>query len=150
MAVAVRQRMDVRERTRVFSFEFTTPALDYYFGYRVRALGDPRVNSTMAGGRPWDLERLHRFLSRNTRPRRSAIVLVRAGPVVGIDPTPAPERLRAAGFMLDEIPLPGSARFEIDKGRTHVLAYRVTVAEAGEKADEPETDEPGTDEPGTE
>jgi 4-amino-4-deoxy-L-arabinose transferase-like glycosyltransferase len=139
-AAVVRENMDVRERTRVFSFEFATPALDYYFGYRVRPLGDPRVNSTMAGGKPWTVERLHRFLSQNTRPRRSAIVLMRAEPVAGIDPTPAPERLRAAGFTLEEIELPGSARFEIDRGRTHVLAYRATVAKRLDGPEQPDDD----------
>ncbi len=144
-AQAVRSEMDVRERTRVFSFEFATPALDYYFGYRVRALGDPRVNSTMAGGVPWTLERLHRFLSASVRPRRSAILLVRDQAVAGIDPTPACDRLRAAGFMLDEIELPESARYEIDRGRTFVHAYRATVpSKAGGDA-RPDDDEVPSD-----
>lgn len=140
LAEAVRREMDVRERTRVFSFEFATPALDYAFGYRVRALGDPRVNSTMAGGVPWTLGRLHRFLAANTRPRRSAILLVRDHAVPGIDPTPAPERLRAAGFTLEEIDVPESARFEIDRGRTHIRVYRATVPIGADGAATPDDD----------
>lgn len=141
LAAAVRKRMDVRERTRVFSFEFATPALDYYFGYRVRPLGDPRVNSTMAGGVPWTLERLHRFLSANTRPRRSAIVLVRDRAVEGIDPTPAPDRLLAAGFVLEAIEVSEAARFEIDRGRTKIRVYRATVASPADGPVQPDDDD---------
>lgn len=130
MAEAIQQKIDPRERTRIFSFEFTTAALDYHFGCRVRPVGDPRENATMAGEVPWDIERLHRFLAKNTQPRRSAVVLMRAQAVARRDPKPPAERLRAAGFVLEPIELPESARFEIDRGRSQVIAFRATVPRA--------------------
>lgn len=127
MMSALREQCTRRERRRVFSFEFTTPALDYHLGRRVRPLGDVRVTASMLGGVQWPLSRLRGFLSRPTAPPRTAIILVRDRPIEGVDPALPVDRLRAAGFTLEPITLPAGSEFKIDRGRTRVLAFRASL-----------------------
>lgn len=107
-----------RDQRWIFSHEFATPALDYYIGRRVRALGDPGANVGMVGGAPWRVEQLRTFLSHPTHRDRDAIILVREG-------GDAAERLRAAGLMLAPIDVAGE--FRIDSGRRRVLAFRASA-----------------------
>lgn len=110
-------RLSPRDQRWIFSFEFATPALDYYVGRRVRALGDPGANIGMVGGIPWRVEQLHTFMSHPDRRGRDAIILVREGD--------AAERLRAAGLTLEVIPV--APEFRIDSGRRRVMAFRASA-----------------------
>ncbi|MBX3386020.1 MAG: hypothetical protein KF768_05575 [Phycisphaeraceae bacterium] len=117
---------------RVFSFEFTTPALDYYLDRHVRVVGDPRVNESMAGGASWSVDRLIESIRRSGRP---AFGLLRSDRIPG-EPDDAPtavERLRAAGLVVHEIQT--SAVFRIDKGRSEVRCYKVRLPLPGDSDD---------------
>lgn len=127
----IRPQLQPWEPKRFFSFEFATPANDYYLGQRVRALGNPGVNDTMAGGQPQRLEDLHRLLSNWENTQRTAIILVRDRARSSEVGTPV-ERLRQAGFRVEPLEM-GEARFAIDSGRSSVIAVRVMV-------DRPNTD----------
>lgn len=114
---------------RLFSFEFATPALDYYADRRVQVVGDPRINESMAGGGWWTIERLIESIRRTGRP---AYGLIRTGRIPG-EPEDAPtaiQRLEAAGLIVRE--LPTDARFRIDKGRSEVRCYKVRLPRPGE------------------
>jgi hypothetical protein len=123
--------LEPHERTRIFSHEFATPALEYHAHTHVRALGDPRANNLMAGGDPKPVDELRRLLARDGGGggrERTAIILIRTRAAPGTTAQVPVDRLRAEGFTLDPIPLPADARFTIDSGRTAVAAYRASVA----------------------
>lgn len=125
----VRPQLQPWEAKRFFSFEFVTPANDYYLGQRVRALGNPGVNDAMAGGRPQRLDELHRLLSNWENTQRTAIVMVRDR-ARGSETAAPVERLRQAGFRVEPLEM-GDARFAIDSGRSSVIAVRVMVDRPG-------------------
>lgn len=101
---------------QVFAFEYTSPALDYYAGGPVRAVGDPRALATMYAGDAWTVEQFRRRLEQDG----SAILIYRDGPIPGTDLPPAVERLREAGLAVE--PLDGLPEFRIDNGRTPMKA----------------------------
>lgn len=103
------------------TFEFRTPAIDYYAGRTVPPVGQIRQRTGMAGVEPWTLDDLRDEAAR----RGDLVLLIRANPADGSDPRPAPDRLAEAGFIVQT--LPTSARFVIDAGRTEVRAVRIAV-----------------------
>jgi hypothetical protein len=108
----------VEERGRFASFEFYTPALDYYAGSYVQPIVNAQMGVAVAGGPAWSLEEL-------------ASEVRRGGPMVvlcrdrSLDPALASpvERMREAGLRVE--PLELGAVFRIDNARTVVRAVRV-------------------------
>lgn len=138
-------RLEDAERRRIYTHEFATPAIEYYvdaFGPgRVRVLGDPRVNITMAGGKPVAAETLYRWLSGWKHSPRTAIVLLREQPTGDLPREPAIERLRSSGISVE--PIDVDSEFRIDSGRTRVLAVRVCAPQRSpESPDEGDDDSP--------
>lgn len=107
---------------RVFAFEYTSPALDYYAGGPVRVVGDPRALATMYAGDPWTLDR---FCGR-LKSEGAAMLIYRDGPIRGSSLPPAIVRLREAGVEVQ--PIDGLPEFRIDNGRTPMRAAIVKLA----------------------
>lgn len=110
--------------SRVYSYEFASPAMDYYAGRRVQIVGDARALATMYAGDAWTLGQFRAHLV-ETGP---AVLIYRDGLIPGVGGeglAPADERLREAGFVVESLgTLPA---FEIDNGRTPMKAARVSA-----------------------
>jgi len=121
LIAAILRTSEGRVPGRLFSFEYASPAFDYYAGCPVQIVGDPRALATMYAGAAWPLERFRDRVAEAGR----VVLICRAGPIPGVDLPSAVERLRQSGFSLEEIgDLPS---FEIDNGRTPMMAVIVTV-----------------------
>ena len=103
------------------SFEFWTPAAEFYAGRRVQPIGDVRIRPSMSGGSAWTLEELAQRLCDNGS---TVTVLARTTQPGDMDQRSAVDRLAAAGLVVQEIPL--SSLFKIDSGRHEVRAFRVS------------------------
>jgi len=101
------------------SFEFSTPALDYYARRPVESFLDiaPRRNLRMVG--PRTLAELRDELAAS---EASCVLLVRTRQPGGMDPRPAVDCLTAAGLAWEPLQTPA---FTIDNGRTPVMALRI-------------------------
>lgn len=106
------------------TFEFSTPALDYYASRPIESFHDvePRKNLRMVG--PRTIADLHNDLA--STPGRTCILLVRDAQPSNQDPKLALDCLRDAGFDVEPIPM--TAPFTIDNGRIKVSAVRVRAA----------------------
>lgn len=105
------------------TFEFSTPALDYYAGRSVESLLDVVERRGIRFVGPRTLADLKNDLKRD--PTRSVTMLVRRSQPPSMDSERAVERLRKLGFNVRAIGL--NAEFTIDNGRTPVDAVRVSV-----------------------
>jgi hypothetical protein len=103
---------------RFGSFEFYTPALDYYAGSYVQPIVNAQMGVAVAGGPAWTLE----ALVRDVRDNGPMIVLCRDRSLDASLASPV-ERLRAAGLRVEPVEVAGV--FRIDNGRTPVRAVRV-------------------------
>ncbi|MFN0133325.1 MAG: ArnT family glycosyltransferase [Phycisphaerales bacterium] len=108
---------------RVASFEFYTPALDFYFG---RAVFPVQTAAVAGGVPPWTIERL-----RDEAANAPVIVLLRA-PHENPEASPAARALSDAGLNLTFLPM--ESRFVIDNWRADV---RAAVAIAADKSSTP-------------
>lgn len=107
---------------RLYSFEYTSPAMDYYAGRPVQIVGDPRAGITMLAG---STQTLDQFVS-DVRTSGPAIIIFRDGPIPGIDLPLAGVRLRESGLQIEELEdLPA---FRIDNGRTNMKAALIRAA----------------------
>jgi hypothetical protein len=97
--------------SRIVTYDFKTPMLDYYVGRRLPAFDDD------------SLYNLSNLRARCIAKRRPFVVLIREHQTPRLDPRPAIDRLRSAGFELEQIPL--HSRFTIDKWHTPIIAVRV-------------------------
>lgn len=109
--------------SRLASVDFWHPAVEYYAGVRIEPYFDAGPETRHPFGAPLPLS----VLVDRVRADGAWTVLVRSSPHADAEPGDPLERLRAAG--LDVTPLEVGARFEIDYGRTEVLAVRVRAAE---------------------
>ncbi|HYE02450.1 MAG TPA: phospholipid carrier-dependent glycosyltransferase [Phycisphaerales bacterium] len=109
---------------RLATLEFRTPAVDYYAGRTVPAVGDVRMREAMAGQTPLELDEFAGLVRRSGGPWA---VLVRAERGRSVAAGAPAERLRAAGLAVRELsePVP---EFVIDRGRTRVLPVIVRAA----------------------
>lgn len=103
----------------ISTFEFSTPALDYYLGSHVESFHDvvPRHNLHMVG--PRTIAELKQELAGGKR----YIILARAVQPSSQDSKPALDCLLDAGLEVE--PIEVSAPFIIDNGRTKVRALRL-------------------------
>ncbi len=108
--------------SRLASVDFWHPAVEYYAGARVEPYFDAGPETRHPFGAPLPLA----ALVERVRAEGPWTVLVRAAPHADAAPGDPLERLRAAG--LEVTPLEVGAHFEIDYGRTDVLAVRVRAA----------------------
>jgi 4-amino-4-deoxy-L-arabinose transferase-like glycosyltransferase len=106
------------DQGRFASFEFYTPALDYYAGAYVQPIVNAQMGVSIAGGPAWTIE----DLAKDVRAHGAMLVLCRGR---SLDPSlpPPEERMRAAGLRVE--PLETRAVFEIDNGRAAVRVFRV-------------------------
>jgi hypothetical protein len=102
---------------RLGMFEFETPAVDFYAGVSVPAIGDV---SPGAGKSEADLATLRGRIAKDGAP---FTLLVRKTAASGFDPRPVEERLNAAGFDVERVE--SKSGFVIDNYRTGVEAVRV-------------------------
>jgi 4-amino-4-deoxy-L-arabinose transferase-like glycosyltransferase len=112
--------------SRLATFEFRTPALDYYAGQYIEPVGETGMRDSMTGSTAMTLEQVAER-ARDAR-EGGVVLLVRwSGRTADgrLDPAPAAQRLTAAGMHIERIPL--HARFAIDGGRSEVAAVRVTA-----------------------
>jgi hypothetical protein len=103
---------------RFASFEFYTPALDYYAGTYVQPLINSQMGVSIAGGPAWTMEEL----AKDVREHGAMVVLRRDESLDSSLPSPA-ERMRAAGLNVE--PIETRNEFKIEHGRTVVRAVRV-------------------------
>ncbi len=108
---------------RLASVDFWHPAVEYYAGVRIEPYFDAGPETRHPFGAPLPLS----VLVDRVRAEGAWTVLVRSAPHADAEPGDPLDRLRAAG--LEVTPLEVGARFEIDYGRTEVLAVRVRAAE---------------------
>lgn len=108
------------DRSRFGSFEFYTPALDYYAGAYVQPIVNAQMGVAVAGGPAWTLDELER----DVRLNGARIVLCRERSLDASLPSPV-ERMKAAGLRVEPVEAPGV--FRIDNARTLVRAVRVSV-----------------------
>ncbi len=108
------------EPSRLATFEFDTPQVDYYAGARVESFVDVVARPGIAGVGPTTIADLRERLERDGG---AFTLLVRREQPGFLDPEPAIERLRAAGLEVEPIPL--RAPWRIDNDRTDVIAVRV-------------------------
>lgn len=117
-------RLGDEELSRVYLYEYASPAMDYYAGRRVQIVGDPRALATMYAGDAWTLGQFRAHLVESG----PAVLIYRDGLIPGVGGVglaPADERLREAGFVVESLgTLPA---FEIDNGRTPMKAARVST-----------------------
>jgi hypothetical protein len=99
------------------TFEFRTPAIDYYAGRWVQPIGEIGQRDGIAGGTPWTIEELKQHLAVTGKPM-TVLVRVGKGDAVG--------RLAMAGMVVETVPL--NARFVMDHGKTTIGAVRVSLA----------------------
>lgn len=124
LLAALRARYDWRGPDRLFSFEYTSPALDYYAGGFVQVVGDPRAGATMLAGEAWTLDQFRTHIVQNPGP---TFMIVRDGRIPGIELAPVSQRLWPA--RLDAEELVGLPDFRIDNGRTAMRVLRVTPSD---------------------
>jgi hypothetical protein len=105
---------------RYASFEFYTPALDYYAGSYVQPVVTAQMGRAVAGGPAWTMEQL----VADVRERGPVVVLHREWSLDRSLPTPV-ERLRGAGLRVEPIELGEAGVFRIDNKRAVVRAVRV-------------------------
>lgn len=103
------------------SFEFWTPAAEFYAGRRVQPIGDVRIRPSMSGGAAWTLEE---FAAQLRDDGSTLTVLARTTQPGDMDQRSAVDRLAGAELVVQEIPL--SSEFKIDSGRHEVRAFRVS------------------------
>lgn len=131
-------KMDSGEqREKIATFEFSTPALDYYADRPIESFHDvvPRRNLRMVG--PRTIADLHRDLAGTDD---TFILLLRDTQPGGQEPRLARDCLIDAGFEVERIAL--GAPFTIDNGRTKVSAVRVRASDVTPPKEEPATDLP--------
>ena len=104
---------------RLVTFEFRTPAVDYYAGRWVQHVGETGLRAGIAGGEAWEM---HEFVERVRESGEVWGVLVRKEAREGEEHAPA-ERLTRAGLAVQEVP--AASRFVIDGGRSEVGVVRV-------------------------
>ncbi|MGE3109367.1 MAG: ArnT family glycosyltransferase [Phycisphaerales bacterium] len=111
---------------RMGSFELRTPALDYYAGTTVSAVGEIGMRESMSGVTPLTLDELRRKMEREREPM--AVFLRISGPdALGRrDLKPAVERLAEAGFTVSL--LNTEHHFITDSGRSVVGVAVVDVS----------------------
>lgn len=110
----------VGDETRYASFEFYTPALDYYAGSYVQPVITAQMGRAVAGGPAWTLEELVAEVERGG----PMVVLCREWSLDRAMATPV-ERMRAAGLTVEPIELGDAGVFRIDNKRAVVGAVRV-------------------------
>lgn len=115
---------DVRA-DRLAMFEFETPAVDFYAGASVPAIGDV---SPGLGRSEAELIALRERLAKDDA---AFTLLVRKTAAPGYDPRPVEERLREAGFEVERVDT--TRGFVIDNYRTAVEAVRVQAKQEGAK-----------------
>ncbi|HRQ72072.1 MAG TPA: hypothetical protein PLU35_03495 [Phycisphaerales bacterium] len=108
--------------SRLASVDFWHPAVEYYAGVRVEPYFDAGPETRHPFGAPLPLS----VLVDRVRAEGAWTVLVRSAPHADAEPGDPLDRIRAAG--LEVTPLTVGARFEIDYGRTEVIAVRVRAA----------------------
>lgn len=116
----------------IATFEFSTPALDYYAAREIESFHDvtPRKNLRMVGPRTLT------DLRADLEPGGSRLLLIRATQPRDMDPRPALDCLTGAGLAWEPVATPP---FTIDNGRTAVLAVRIRAgARPGSPAPDPE------------
>ncbi len=106
--------------TRLGTFEFDTPQVDFYADHRVESFVDAVQRPGLAGVGPRTISELRAQLARE---RASFTLLIRAAQPDFLDPEPAVDRLRSAGFTIEPIDL--DAAWRIDNDRTAVVAVRI-------------------------
>ena len=106
------------------TFEFSTPAIDYYAERDVESLLDVTERPGIRFVGPRTLADLRSDLERD--PARRVTMLVRRTQPPTMDPARAVERLRAMGFEIEAIGL--NSEFTIDNGRTPIDVVKVSVA----------------------
>ncbi len=105
------------------TFEFSTPAIDYYAERDVESLLDVVERPGIRFVGPRTLAELKSELERE--PSRRVTMLVRRTQPPTMDPARAVERLRSLGFEVEALSM--NAEFTIDNGRTPVDVVRVSV-----------------------
>jgi 4-amino-4-deoxy-L-arabinose transferase-like glycosyltransferase len=123
MVETLQERLGVEEGAigeggRYASFEFYTPALDYYAGAYVQPVVTAQMGDSIAGSRAWTVEEL----AADVRSHGARYVFVRAWSLDRSLGTPV-ERLRGAGLRVAEVQ--GISAFVIDHGRAGVSVVRV-------------------------
>lgn len=111
-----------QDPSRLYAFEFWTPAVDYYAGRRVPGVviggGADRPGLRYVG--PETLADVQRVVERDGKP---VTMLLRLAQAPGMAEKSAEACLREAGFSVTRIPL--SARFVTDNNRVEVGAFVV-------------------------
>ncbi|MBC7835893.1 MAG: hypothetical protein H7Y88_12460 [Phycisphaerales bacterium] len=109
------------------TFEFRTPAVDYYAGKGVQPVSDARQRIGISGMTEWTVADLVTHLQSPDPATPGTpcemVLLVRESQPVELDPALPIDRLRAAGLAVE--PIEGLPEFEIDSGRVCVTAVRV-------------------------
>lgn len=112
------------DRSRLFAFEFWTPAVDFYAGERVEGIlldaSTPRPGLRYVG--PMTLADVRAIIGRDGEP---ATMLIRLTQAPGMAEKTAEECLRDAGFELTPVPL--GAHFRTDNDRVEVGAVRLRL-----------------------
>lgn len=109
--------------TDLVTFEFSTPAIDYYAERNIESLLDVAERPGIRFVGPRTLAELRSELERD--PARRVTMLVRRTQPPTMDPARAVERLRALGFEIEAIGV--NSEFTIDNGRTPVDVVRLSV-----------------------
>ncbi|MEX2217168.1 MAG: hypothetical protein WD749_00285 [Phycisphaerales bacterium] len=107
------------EPERLGMFEFDSPAVDFYAGRPVPSYVDIVPRPGLVGVGPRSIGDLRLSLGE----RGEAVLLVRRTQPGGQEPTPARDRITAAGLALEEVPTRASLR--IDNAKTEVGVFRV-------------------------
>lgn len=110
------------DREKLATFEFSTPALDFYAGREIESFHDAQERKNVGMVGPRSITDLRAELA---AANASCILLVRSTQPGGLDPKLAVECLSDAGLMWEPIPTPA---FTIDNGRTPVMALRIHAA----------------------
>lgn len=105
------------------TFEFWTPAIDYYAGCKVDSFNDTRPREGLRFVGPGTLTELRATLASRGETRVMLIRSRQPGPPM--EPKLAIACLEDAGFIVEDVPL--KATFTIDNGRTPVVAVRISV-----------------------
>lgn len=108
----------------LMTFEFSTPAIDYYAERNVESLLDVVDRPGIRFVGPRTLADLKAELERD--PSRRVTLLVRRTQPSTMDAAGAVARIRALGFEVEAVAM--NAEFTIDNGRTPVDVVRVSVA----------------------
>jgi hypothetical protein len=122
MMAELLHRPEVEGIDRFASFEFYTPALDYYAGSYVQPLVNAQMGQAVAGGPSWEIQQF----AAHVREEGPVVVLCRDRSLAASASSPM-ERMRAMGLVVEPIPLSEEATFRIDNRRTVVRAARVSA-----------------------